>query len=68
MYYLHRTMKTLKPEKLRKSYRINPLLCEFMSRYSKSKRWTETTTLEYALELLAEKEGYKLDFDNQKIA
>lgn len=62
------SMNTNKPEKLRKSYRINPVLCEFMKKYSKSKRWTETTTLEYALELLAEKEGYELDLENQKIA
>lgn len=58
-------MSTAKQDKIRKSYRLNPQLVEFMQEYSTDKRWTETTVIEYALELLAEKEGYKL---NEKAA
>ena len=54
-------MNTPKQEKIRKSYRINPALVEFMETYGKTKRWGETTIIEYALEKLAESEGYKID-------
>ncbi len=54
-------MSELKQEKIRKSYRLNPVLVEFMERYGKSKRWGETTIIEYALEELARKEGYEIN-------
>lgn len=57
-------MSKVKQEKVRKSYRLNPVLVEFMERYGKDKRWGETTIIEYALEKLAETEGYKLEIDN----
>jgi hypothetical protein len=54
-------MTTVKQEKVRKSYRLNPQLVEFMQEYAGDKRWTETTVIEYALELLAKKEGYEIN-------
>lgn len=54
-------MTTTKQEKVRKSYRIEPSLVEFMEVYGKSKRWTETSVIEFALEKLAESEGYSLE-------
>lgn len=51
-------------EKIRKSYRINPILVQFMKEYGKSKRWGETTIIEYALEKLAENEKYQIKPDN----
>jgi hypothetical protein len=50
--------KQPKQEKVRKSYRINPALIEFMEQYGKQKRWGETAIIEYALEKLAESEGF----------
>lgn len=47
--------------KIKKSYRLNPKLLKFMEEYGKDKRWGETTIIEYALEELAKKEGYKTD-------
>ncbi|MEO1558093.1 MAG: hypothetical protein AAFS12_00215 [Cyanobacteria bacterium J06632_19] len=54
-------MTTVKKEKVRKSYRLNPYLVDFMQQYAGDKRWTETTVIEYALELLAKKEGYDIE-------
>lgn len=54
-------MKTDKQEKLRKSYRLDPQLVKFMQQYAGDKRWTETTVIEYALELLAKQEGYEVE-------
>lgn len=54
-------MSTVKQEKVRKSYRLNPQLVDFMQQYAGDKRWTETTVIEYALEMLAKKEGYELE-------
>lgn len=54
-------MTTTKHEKVRKSYRLNPTLVQFMENYGKDKRWGETTIIEYALEKLAESEGYSID-------
>lgn len=54
-------MSNQKRDKIRKSYRLNPALVEFMAQYGKEKRWGETSIIEYALERLAESEGYKLD-------
>ncbi len=47
-----------KQEKIRKSYRLQPKLVEFMEKYGELKRWGETTIIEFALEELAKKEGY----------
>lgn len=54
-------MSETKQEKIRKSYRLNPALVEFMQRYGESKRWGETTIIEYALEELAKREGYEVN-------
>jgi hypothetical protein len=51
----------IKQEKIRKSYRINPSLVKFMAVYGENKRWGETTIIEYALEKLAENEGYLIE-------
>ena len=58
-------MTAVKQEKIRKSYRLNPQLVEFMQEFAGDKRWTETTVIEYALELLAKKEGYEI---NEEVA
>ncbi len=44
--------------KTRKSYRLNPDLVRFLDAFAKSRRWTETTVIEYALEELAKQHGY----------
>jgi len=49
-----------KQEKIRKSYRLDPALVKFMEIYGDSKRWGETTIIEYALEQLALREGYEV--------
>ena len=58
-------MTEVKQEKIRKSYRLNPSLVQFMEVYGKDKRWGETAIIEYALEQLAKTEGYKLENQNQ---
>ncbi len=60
-HYENLVMNIVKQEKIRKSYRLNPALVEFMERYGKNKRWGETAIIEYALEKLAESEGYPID-------
>lgn len=61
-------MSEIKQEKIRKSYRLNPALVKFMQHYGESKRWGETSVIEYALEQLAQKEGYEVNVNDRQPA